>query len=93
MSNIQRFENLKQVVAQTQPAFDELAKIHGAVNYKREASFALQALTDNDYLASLAMGNQDSLKRAVINVAAIGLSLSPVHKLAYLVPRKKTGLS
>lgn len=89
MSNLQRFENLKQIVVMVQPQFDELAKIHNAVNYKREASFALQALQDNDYLATMAMGNQDSLKRAIINVAAIGLSLSPVHKLAYLVPREK----
>lgn len=59
------------------------------MNYKKEASFALQYLTDNDFLATTAMGNQDSLKRSIINVAAIGLSLDPVKKLAYLVPRDK----
>ena len=89
MSNIQRFENLKQVVELVQPQFDELARIHGAVNYKKEASFALQALSDNDYLASMAIANQDSLKRAIVNIAAIGLTLNPVYKLAYLVPRDK----
>lgn len=89
MSNIERFENLKQIVVMVQPQFDELAKIHGAVNYKREASFALQLLKDSDFLAGVAMNNQDSLKSAIINVAAVGLSLSPVHKLAYLVPRKQ----
>lgn len=89
MSNIQRFENLKQVVALVQPQFDDLAKIHNAVNYKREASFALQILAENDYLAGVAMTNQDSLKRAIINVAAIGLTLNPIHKLAYLLPRKQ----
>lgn len=89
MSNIERFENLKQIVRLVQPQFDDLAKIHNAVNYKREASFALQLLQDNDYLAGMAMSNQDSLKRAIINVAAIGLSLNPVQKLAYLVPRDK----
>lgn len=89
MSNIQRFENLKQVVTMVQPQFDELAKIHNAVNYKKEASFALQALSDNSFLADMALANQDSLKRAVINIAAIGLTLNPVYKLAYLVPRDK----
>jgi recombination protein RecT len=90
MSNIQRFDNLKQVVFQIQPQFDELAKIHNAVNYKKESSFALQILGDSEYLANIAMGNPDSLKKAIINVAAVGLSLSPVTKLAYLVPRKKS---
>lgn len=72
-----------------QPQFEELAQIHKAVNYKKEASFALQILTDNAYLQSVALGDQDSLKRAIINVAAIGLSLNPVQKLAYLIPRSK----
>lgn len=89
MSNLERVENLKQIVRLVQPDFDKLAKIHNAVNYEREASFALQILNDNSYLQGVAMGDQDSLKRAIINVAAVGLSLSPVHKLAYLVPRDK----
>lgn len=89
MSNIERFENVKQIVKMVEPDFNQLARIHGAVNYEREASFALQVLSENNYLATTAMGNQDSLKRAIINVAAIGLSLDPVKKLAYLVPRDK----
>ena len=89
MSNIERVNNLKQVVRLVQPEFERLAKIHNAVNYEREASFALQILNNNSYLQQIAMGDQDSLKQAIINVAAVGLSLSPVHKLAYLVPRDK----
>lgn len=89
MSNIERFENIKQLVKMVEPQFNELAKIHNAVNYKKESSFALQLLSDNSYLAQIAIGDQDSLKRAIINVAAIGLSLNPVQKLAYLVPRDK----
>lgn len=87
MSNLERIENLKQIVVRSQQNFDELAKIHNAVNFKKEASFAIQILEGNEYLAGVAMKNPDSLKHAVINVAAIGLSLSPVFKLAYLVPR------
>ena len=89
MSNLERVENLKQIVRKVQPDFETLAKIHGAVSYAKEASFALQILNDNNYLAEIAMGDQDSFKRAIINVAAVGLSLSPIEKLAYLVPRKK----
>lgn len=89
MSDLERFENIKQIVMRVEPQFEELARIHKAVNFKREASFALDALKSNPYLASVAMGDQDSFKRAIINVAAIGLSLSPVSKLAYLVPRDK----
>jgi len=89
MSDLERFENIKQIVGRIEPEFTELAKIHNAVNFKREASFALDILKNNAYMASVAMGDQDSFKRAIINVAAIGLSLSPVSKLAYLVPRMK----
>ncbi len=71
-----------------QPQFDQLARIHGVVNWQEESSFALQILSENNYLAQVAMANQDSLKRAIINVAAIGLSLNPYKRQAYLIPRK-----
>lgn len=89
MSNIERVENIKQIVKMVQPQFEELAKIHNAVNYKKEASFALQILDSNEYLLGIALANQDSLKRAIVNVAAMGLTLNPLLKLAYLIPRKK----
>jgi recombination protein RecT len=91
MSNLTKLENLKQIVEKEKVNFEELAKIHSAVNFKREAGFAMQILSNpkNDYLASIAFNNPDSLKFAILNVAAIGLSISPVHKLAYLLPRKK----
>lgn len=89
MSDLERFENIRQIVGRIEPEFTDLAKIHNAVNFKREASFALDIIKSNSYMASVAMGDQDSFKRAIINVAAIGLSLSPVSKLAYLVPRGK----
>ena len=87
VSNSERKENLKQVVEGQQLDFNRLAQVHKAVNFEREASFALQILQSNDYLTGIAMKNQDSLKRAVLNVAAIGLSLNPMQKWAYLVPR------
>ena len=57
------------------------------INFEREAAFALQVVGANSYLAKIAMGNQDSLRNAITNVAAIGISLNPASKLAYLVPR------
>lgn len=85
MSNLQK---ISEIVQTTRPQFEELARIHGVMNFKEEAAFALQLLQDNDYLARVAAGNPDSLKRAILNVAIIGLSLNPYKRQAYLVPRK-----
>jgi len=46
-----------------------------------------QSLEMNTYNPWLTK-NPDSLKRSIVNVAAIGLTLNPVHGLAYLMPRK-----
>lgn len=89
MSNIAKFENLIQIVQKIEPDFNQLAKIHNAVSYKKEAAFALQIINNNSYLADVAMADQDGFKNAIINVAAIGLSLNPIKKHAYLIPRKK----
>lgn len=62
--------------------FEDLVKDPQA--FAKEASFALQILGRNDYLAK---SSKQSLQMAVLNVANIGLSLNPVLKLAYLVPR------
>jgi len=77
-----------EIILSQEKSFKELALIHGAVNFKAEASFAMQILKSNNYLANIAFSNPDSLKMAIINVAAIGLSLSPSSKHAYLLPRK-----
>lgn len=84
---VARLDNVKQVVQMAEHRFNTLARIHNAVNFEREASFAMQILKSNDFLASKAMADQDSLITAIVNVAAIGLTLSPVSKLAYLIPR------
>lgn len=88
MNNDNRLENVKQLVQMAKPQFEELAKIHGVVNFKEEASFALQLLQENDFLCRTAMANQDSFKRAILNVAIVGLSLNPYKREAYLIPRK-----
>lgn len=87
MSNIEKYEVAKDLVLSSEHDFRKLASIHGAVSFEKEASFATQALKNNNYLCGIAYSNPDSLKMAVVNVAAIGLTLNPVRALAYLVPR------
>ena len=57
------------------------------LNFAREAGFALQSISASDYALKLAMGNRQSVVNAVTNIAAIGISLNPAKKQAYLVPR------
>lgn len=59
----------------------------GSLNFEREAGFAVQAITNGDYIQRIALGNRQSVVNAVTNIAAIGISLNPAKKQAYLVPR------
>ena len=59
-----------------------------SINFEREAEFAIQILTSNDFALKIALGNKASLLAAVKNIAAIGISLNPAKRQAYLVPRK-----
>lgn len=58
-----------------------------SVSWAKECQFAIQHLQKNDFLAKTAIANPVSAQNAIINVAAIGISLNPASKLAYLVPR------
>lgn len=58
-----------------------------SINWSKESQFAIQAFQKNDYLAKIATSNPISAQNAIINVAAIGITLNPASKLAYLVPR------
>ena len=55
--------------------------------FEKEAGFALQSITASDYAMSIALRNRQSVINAVTNIAAIGISLNPAKKQAYLVPR------
>ena len=57
------------------------------LDFKTEAHFASQQLSKNNFVTETALKNPASLQAAMINVAAIGLSLNPANKEAYLVPR------
>lgn len=58
-----------------------------AINFAREAGFAIQLLSASEYAMGIARSNPQSVINAVTNIAAIGISLNPARKLAYLVPR------
>jgi recombination protein RecT len=77
----------------TNHVYEARDTFHGALcdnslNFEREAGFAIQILTANDYISKLAVNGKQSVVDAVTNVAAIGISLNPAKKQAYLVPRK-----
>ena len=80
--------NELQVIVEGQRDVFQRVAIDAGISFEREAGFALQILNANDYLGRMAMANPNSLRAAVQNVAAIGISLNPASKLAYLVPRK-----
>ena len=58
-----------------------------SVKWEKESQFAIQLFQASDYLAKAALNNPQSAQNAIINVAAIGISLNPALKHAYLVPR------
>ncbi len=58
-----------------------------SLKFEAEAGFALQVLSSNDYAMKIALSNKQSVVNAVTNIAAIGISLNPAKKQAYLVPR------
>lgn len=85
MSNLpvkEREQKNKVLVFQAQKQFE--ASNEYKMNFIREAGFAIQILTQNEFLASC---EQESIKNAVVNVSLTGLTLNPALKFAYLVPR------
>lgn len=67
----------------------ESVLVDRSLNFEREAGFAIQILQASNYALGLAEGARQSVVDAVTNVAAIGLSLNPAMKHAYLVPRDR----
>lgn len=78
---------IEQDIRSLAPQFNKIL-VDQSINFEREAGFAIQILDGNDYALKVAMGNRQSVLNAVTNIAAIGISLNPAKKQAYLVPRK-----
>jgi len=64
---------------------DKYAAIASEEKFLKEGSFATQLLHNNSYLADC---DETSIIQAVFNTALTDLTLNPVSKIAYLVPRK-----
>ena len=78
--------NIESLVAQARPQFEAVV-VDRSITFEREAGFATQALMAQEYTLKTAMQNPQSVVNAVTNIAAVGLSLNPAKKQAYLVPR------
>ncbi|MEB5837066.1 recombinase RecT [Pantoea dispersa] len=78
--------DLIEFVRQQEPLFVG-AVSDQSITWAKESQFAIQQFQKNDFLAKTAISNPISAQNAIINVAAIGISLNPASKLAYLVPR------
>lgn len=78
--------DLIEFVKQQEPLFVG-AVSDQSITWAKESQFAIQQFQKNDFLAKTAISNPISAQNAIINVAAIGISLNPARNLAYLVPR------
>lgn len=80
MSNQQTWPDIIQGVA---PKFNEIANVSKMVTWAEESQFANQAIQKNPKLAGCLI---HTVQNAIINVAAVGLTLNPSLGYAYLVP-------
>ena len=90
LATSQQEQQLSVFLDQLAPDFDGLVHEDATLSFARECHFAKQQLTKSDYSLSIARGNPDSVKAAMLNLATLGdLSLNPANNHAYLVPRDK----
>lgn len=74
-----------------EPECIQLASAHNDLSVQAEMNYAIQLLTANSFAANVAVQNPVSVQNALRNASAIGISLNPASKHAYLVPRKTPG--
>ena len=77
----------EKTVLDMQPVFERM-NADKSIIFAREAEFAIQIITASDYCLKIAKQNPQSVRDAVTNIAAMGVSLNPARKQGYLVPRK-----
>jgi len=71
-------------VNEVMPQFNAIAEREKLVLWKAESQFAMQTIAKNTGLQKCSI---QSVQSAIINVAAVGLTLNPADAYAYLVPR------
>lgn len=72
-----------ELVKEVMPQFNKIAVREKKVDWQAESQFAIQAIQKNKYLAECV---PYTVQNAIINVAAVGLTLNPADGYAYLVP-------
>ena len=77
----------QDVIHAVKPQFQTMAAAHKSVQWDAECNYAIQQVYKSDFAAKIARQNPVSVQNAVLNIAAIGLTLNPALKYAYLVPR------
>ncbi len=78
---------IQQDIIAARPTFSAVLA-DKSINFERELEFAIQVLSKNEYAMKIAMGNRQSVVDSIVNVSAIGISLNPAKRHAYLVPRE-----
>lgn len=81
---------VERLIDQAAIQFDKIARDHNLVRWAEESQFALQAFKKNPKLKECTMW---SIQDAIINVAAVGLTLNPALGYAYLVPEYDKALN
>ncbi len=72
-----------ELVQDAMPKFQQIAQQNKLVRWQEESEFAIQSLQKNQLLAKCA---PYTVQNAIVNVAAVGLTLNPADGYAYLVP-------
>lgn len=80
-------ELMERILDQSKIGFQRIADQNQLLKWAAESQFALQAVQKNPKLLECA---RHSIQNAIINVAAVGLTLNPAHGYAYLVPEYNT---
>lgn len=75
-----------EIIEDAAPRFNKIATASNLVTWAEESQFAMQAISKNDKLAQCA---PVTVQNAIINVAAVGLTLNPALGYAYLVPESE----
>lgn len=81
----------EQMVQAVKSECVQLTNTHKDTSFQAEANYAIQLLYANDFALRVAQQNPVSVQNAMRNASAIGISLNPANKHAYLVPRKSGG--
>ena len=76
------------VPAYLEPARQHYLRLASEKRFMEEAGYAVGIFAANSYLAG---ATPESKLRAVMNVATSGLTLNPMRREAYLVPRQRDG--